>query len=195
MSLSPAAPRRKFHTRNIVCDGYKRDDGLWDIEARILDTKAYAYDEPMRGRREAGDAVHDMRVRLTVDDDLLVHAIEVAMPATPYGTCQGAMPAFQALVGKRIGLGWRRAVNEAVGGTRGCTHVRELLFPMATVAFQTISGWSEDETGDSAELERNRNARPYFIDGCKAWASDGEVVARFHPRWAKRPADAADTNR
>lgn len=193
MSLSPAAPRRKFHTRSIVCDGYQRDDGLWDIEARIVDSKSYAYTEPMRGRREAGDHVHNMAVRLTLDEQLLVHAIEVEMPATPYGTCQTAMPAYQALVGKRIGLGWRRAVNEAVGGTRGCTHVRELLFPMATVAFQTISGWADDETGDSDGSAHKGTTRPYFLDGCKGWASDGEVVARFFPLYAKRPEVAPDT--
>lgn len=193
MSLTPAAPRRKFHTRSIVCDGYKRDDGKWDIEARIVDTKAYAYTEPVRGRREAGEPVHHMAVRLTVDDTLLVHAIEVEMPATPYGTCQNAMPAYQGLVGKRIGLGWRRAVNEAVGGTRGCTHVRELLFPMATVAFQTISGWDDDETGDADGSAHQSGTKPYFLDGCKAWASDGEVVARFFPHFLKRRESAPES--
>ena len=34
---------------------FERDDGLWDIEAQIVDTKTYAYDEPFRGRREVGE--------------------------------------------------------------------------------------------------------------------------------------------
>ena len=42
------------------------------------------------------------------------------------------------------GGGWRRAVNEAVGGTKGCTHLKELLMPAATVAFQTLSSWPKD---------------------------------------------------
>ncbi len=186
MTLSTPAARRKMHTRTIVCDGFRRDDGLWDIEARILDTKAYAYDEPTRGRREPGDPVHEMFVRLTLDDTMVVRAIEVAMPATPYGTCQTAAPAFSKLVGARVGAGWRRAVNEAVGGTQGCTHVRELLFPMATVAFQTLGGWSDDEASASMPPPPREDERPYFIDGCKAWASDGEVVARFYPRFLVR---------
>ena len=186
MTLSPPAARRQLHTRTIVCDGFRREDGLWDIEARIVDTKPYAYDEPVRGRREAGDPVHDMKVRLTLDDAMVVRAIEVAMPATPYGTCQTAAPAFDRLVGARVGVGWRRAVNAAVGGTQGCTHVRELLFPMATVAFQTIGGWSEAEAAATALPPADGGGRPYFIDGCKAWAADGEVVARFYPRFAIR---------
>lgn len=186
MSLSTPAPRRKLHTRSIHCEGFRRDDGLWDIEASIVDTKSYAYDEPLRGRREAGDPVHHMRIRLTLDEQMTVRAIEVAMPATPYGTCQTAAPAFQKLVGARIGAGWRRAVNSAVGGTVGCTHVRELLFPMATVAFQTMGGWSEAEAAVEQLPPDDGGERPYFIDGCKAWAADGEVVARFYPRFLVR---------
>lgn len=193
MSLPAPAPRRHMHTRTIVCEGYRRDDGLWDIEASIVDTKAYAYEEPDRGLRQPGDPVHHMAVRLTLDAAMVVRAIEVDMPATPYATCLTAAPAYQGLVGKRVGLGWRKAVNEAVGGVRGCTHVRELLFPMATVAFQTIGGWKEQESAQE-ELDgvpAGAGGRPYFLDGCKSWAVDGPVVARLHPQFAIRrePAD------
>jgi hypothetical protein len=193
MALPAAAPRKPLHTRSIVCDGYLREDGDFDIEARILDVKAYAYTEPFRGRREPGDPVHEMLVRLTVSPSMKVRGIAVDMPQTPYGTCQGARAAFQKLVGASIGPGWRKAVNEAVGGVSGCTHVRELLFPMATVAFQTIGGWSSDD----ADAQRNtqpteqpvqRKGKPYFLDGCISWASDGEIVAQLHPEYARRPA-------
>jgi len=189
MALPAAAPRKPLHTRSIVCDGFLRDDGDFDIEARILDTKAYAYTEPFRGRRMPGEPVHDMLVRLTVTADMTVRAIEVDMPQTPYGTCQGARAAFQGLVGARIGPGWRKAVNEAVGGVSGCTHVRELLFPMATVAFQTIGGWSSDEaqaaSKSQGEQPVRRSGKPYFLDGCISWASDGEIVAQLHPEYAR----------
>lgn len=188
MSLPPPAPRRHLHTRRIVCEGFRRDDGLWDIEGRIVDTKTYAYEEPDRGLREPGASVHDMAVRLTLDDRMVVQAIEVDMAATPYRHCLTAEPAFQGLIGKQVGLGWRRAVNECVGGTRGCTHVRELLFPMATVAFQTMGGWKEQShQGDDLDgVPSGNGGRPYFIDGCKSWAADGPVVARLHPQFAVR---------
>lgn len=184
MSLSSPAPRRKLHTRNIVCEGYLRDDGLYDIEASILDTKTYPYTEAYRGEREPGSAVHDMRVRLTIDAGMKVIDIEVAMPATPYPSCSGALPNFRALVGISIGPGWRRAVQEAVGSVKGCTHVRELLFPMATVAYQTLTGWRYYGKDDKGAVVSQRGGKPYFIDGCFAWASDGEVVARLHPEHA-----------
>jgi hypothetical protein len=195
MSFSPPAPRRKLHTRAIVCEGYLRDDGLYDIEASILDTKSYDYTEAYRGERPAGSPLHDMRVRLTIDDNLLVHDIEVEMPATPYPTCSQAVPNFRALVGVNIGPGWRKAVQNAAGGAHGCTHVRELLFPMATVAYQTLTGWRYFGKDDKKLPVSQRGGKPYFIDGCIAWASDGEVVARLHPEFAStRPQAAGSSN-
>lgn len=196
MNLPSAVPRTLKHTRRITCEGYLRDDGLWDIDARIVDTKAYRYTEPDRGSRGIGEPVHDMSVRLTIDDAMTVRDIEVVFSSNPYAACLGAAPNFKGLIGAKIGLGWRKAVQACVGGTHGCTHVRELLFPMATVAFQTMSGWAaDDDTAPQAQGEpgaphgpsERDDRKPFFIDGCKAWASSGDVVARFHPRY-HRPA-------
>lgn len=170
-----------MHTRTITCEGYARDDGLWDIEARIVDTKTYAIDEPYRGHRPAGSHVHDMRLRLTLDADKVIKDIAVVTEDAPYDACSTVGPAFQRLIGVRIGGGWRRAVQDAVGGTRGCTHLKELLMPAATVAFQTMGSWPED--GEVATEARPSEVaeKPYFIDGCKAWAADGPVVERLYP--------------
>jgi hypothetical protein len=185
MPLPEPAARRPMHTRLVQCEGFLRDDGLWDIEGRILDTKPYAYTEPYRGLREPGSEVHEMMVRLTIDDDLVVRAIAVDMPAVPYPTCPGVRPNYDRLVGACIGSGWRRSVNEAVGGIQGCTHVRELLFPMATVAFQTVYGW-EDDGPDRRTKGPAEGGKPLFIDGCHSWRADGEVVARLYPKFSVR---------
>jgi hypothetical protein len=190
MSLSAPVERIPFHTRTIVCHGFKRADGHYDIEASIIDVKAYQYTEPFRGVREPGSHVHEMWVRLTVGEDMVVKGIEVSMPATPYPACQSAKPNFQGLIGVTVGGGWRRAVQECVGNVRGCTHVRELLFPMATVAFQTIGGWPV--AGEEPKLTPIKRAeKPRVIDGCIAWAADGEVVAKLHPEFAV-PSRTAD---
>ena len=181
MSLPAPAPRRHLHTRTITCEGYARDDGLWDIEARIVDTKTYAVEEPYRGRREAGMHVHDMELRLTLDPSMTVRDIEVATNHAPYDPCYTVAPAYKALVGAKIGGGWRRAVNEAVGGTKGCTHLRELLMPVATVAFQTMGSWPKAGKVATEEHPDRAKKKPYFLDGCKAWAADGPVVERLFP--------------
>jgi len=182
MSLPTPAPRRHLHTRTIKCEGFERDDGLFDIEARIVDRKTFATEEPYRGHREAGAHVHDMQLRLTLDRTMTVRAIEVTTNHAPYDICPTVAPGYQALVGAKVGGGWRKSVTEAVGRTRGCTHITELLMPAATVAFQTMGSWKSGP-GGSADPEQ----KPHFIDGCKAWASDGPVVKRLFPLHYREP--------
>jgi hypothetical protein len=183
-SLSPPVQRRHMHTRTVRCEGYLRDDQLWDIEASVVDTKPFAYHEPVRGDREPEAPVHHMAIRLTIGRDMVVRAIEVAMPATPYPSCENAIPNFQGLVGKRIDAQWRATVKQAVGAVRGCTHARELLYPMATTAFQTLYGWREEGTNTPPVAPKDPTHKPHFIGGCLGWAPDGPVVARFYPQFA-----------
>jgi len=180
MPLPAPAPRKHLHTRTIKCEGYERDDGLFDIEAQIVDTKAYAADEPVRGHRPAGAPVHDMQLRLTLDRSMTVRAIAVTTNHAPYDICPSVAPGYQGLVGARIGAGWRKALADAVGRTKGCTHITELLMPAATVAFQTMGSWKQDKDQD---LDSAPKERPLFIDGCKAWAADGPVVQKLYPMY------------
>ena len=186
MNLPPPAPRRHKHTRGISCEGYQREDGLWDIEARIVDTKPFGYTEPFRGLRAPGAAVHDMALRLTIDNDMVVRDIHVATLSAPYAPCFGVASAFKGLIGKKIGGGWRRAVQDCVGGVKGCTHLRELLLPAATVAVQTLGSWPEDGQPVPVPDPDYQTERPHFVDGCKAWATDGEVVAQLFPQFHRK---------
>jgi hypothetical protein len=184
MNLSPPAARRPRYKRTIECEGFQREDGLWDIEARVIDTKPFRVHEPFRGVREPGQHVHDMMVRVTIDKDMVVRNIETAMLDVPYVPCSNAQPAFKDLIGKKIGSGWRRAIQESAGGVKGCTHMRELLLPVATIAFQTLGDWP-DASKPAPPPDPNAE-RPYFIDGCKAWAADGPVVARLYPHFQRK---------
>jgi hypothetical protein len=85
-------------------------------------------------------------------------------------------------------LRWRKAIESAMGGVAGCTHLRELLFNVATAAFQTIP----------IELSRQREARgeprdpdapvPYFLGKCLSWDREGPVVQRVLPMYYRPPA-------
>ena len=46
MPLSPPAARDPLHTRRIEINGYRRADGLFDIEGRLTDTKPFRLPEP-----------------------------------------------------------------------------------------------------------------------------------------------------
>lgn len=196
MPLSPPAPRRHLHDRKVSCAGYQREDGLWDIEGRITDTKTYDHEKRVGERLSAGDPVHDMWIRITIDDGMLIRDIEAVTDASPFQMCGDIAPNFRRLIGVRIGPGWRRAVRERLGGREGCTHMVELLGPLATVAFQTlVAGRDPDRNTPEAKLGRRQQAvrRPYFIDGCHAWASDGPNIAREFPQFYTGPERQAET--
>ena len=58
--------RELRHTRRVRYEGYKRADGLWDIEAHLTDVKSH--DNPMKtGVRRAGQPIHEMWLRVTID--------------------------------------------------------------------------------------------------------------------------------
>ena len=66
MPLSPPAERELLHTRAIEINGYRRADGQFDIEARLTDTKTYAFGNQDRGTIEPGTPLHGMLARMTV---------------------------------------------------------------------------------------------------------------------------------
>lgn len=183
MPLSSPAPREPIHTRKITCQGYLREDGLWDIEGHITDTKTYEWDNPFLGMLEPGTPIHQMWIRLTLDPALEVRAVETAMDHSPYPICPEVLPNFQRLIGLRIASGWRRRVREHLGGVEGCTHMVELLSPLATTAFQTIVPYQRRlkrmslEEGETDGTTR----RPRQIDTCYSWAGNREVVRRYIP--------------
>jgi hypothetical protein len=189
MPLSPPAPREKLHTRAIVLEGFRREDGLFDIEARLDDTKTYAFANEDRGEIRPGEKLHGMLLRLTIDEDMVVFACEANTEFGPYTVCPAITPNFARLAGLRIGPGWNRKVKEVVGGVRGCTHLVELLGPMATVAFQTL-----------VVLRRKRSqaassAPPAQLNTCHAYAADGPLVARRWPDYVKAAAQSAGRER
>lgn len=189
MPLSPPVERRHLHTRKVTCTGYRRADGLWDIEGHITDEKTYPFHSQSRGDMAAGDFVHQMWVRLTVDDDMVVQGVEAVTDHSPFPTCPAITPNFQRLVGLRIAAGWTAAVKARLGGIEGCTHLVELLGPVATTAFQTISPvlYKEREekrkAAEAAGTAEPRPApkRPPLLNTCHAFRSDGPVVKAAWP--------------
>lgn len=180
MPLPPPAERAPLHARDIALRGYERADGLFDVEAHLTDTKTYAFTNRDRGTVEPGVPLHGMWLRLTVDEDMTVVACEAATDFAPYHVCPGAAPNFARLAGLRIGPGFSRGVRERVGGVEGCTHLRELLGQMATVAFQTlypVRARRARERAVAAGTPAAPTPNP-MLGTCLAYAPDSPVVLR-----------------
>jgi hypothetical protein len=115
------------------------------------------------------------------------------MPATPFDECQRSRAPLDLLVGTRIGAGWRKAIAEKMGGERGCTHLRELLFGMGTAAFQTVGRYRAYER-KKAGLPEPVLLKPRAPLGeCLGWAFDGEPMKRYRPEFFgwRPPEDAS----
>lgn len=194
MPLSPPSQREHLHTRTVECRGFRRADGLWDIEGHIVDTKTYGFDNEWRGRVEPGQPVHDMWIRLTLDDEFTITDVEAKTDHSPYQICGDIAPAYRKLLGIKVAPGFTRKTRELFGGTHGCTHLMELLGPVATTAFQTIftarsryprkeAPAEEKEKGVAAGQKR----RSRLIDTCHALAATSPVVKRFWPDFYTGP--------
>ncbi len=199
MPLTPAKSREILHTRRYEFQAFGRDDGLWDLEGRITDVKPYSFPNRERegGWVAAGEAIHDMSVRLTFDDSLTIVAIEAVTDGGPYRICPAITPNFQRLVGIKVGPGWRRAIASRLGGAEGCTHLVELLYAMATPAYQGIvpalsrRRRQREEAGKAppkTEAAKPAATWPPLMDSCHAYRHDGEIALR---NWPEAAAEAA----
>ena len=183
MPLPESSPRKHVHTRTITYKGYEREDGLWDMEAHMTDTKTYKFSNDWRGEMQAGEPLHEMLLRVTIDDDFIIQNVIAVTDNSPFEMCPEIGPNYKALIGIQMGPGWRKAIRMQVGGIQGCTHLTELLFPMATVAMQTIWPLSRKPKRKAGEAEKQQSRRPLILDTCHAWASDSQVVKQNTPKY------------
>lgn len=185
MPLSPSRSRAPVTARAIRCEGFRRDDGLWEVEARLADTRTYEAPTPWRPTVPAGEPFHEMWLRLAFDDRREIREIEVAIDSHPFPECPSVQPNFQRLVGLRMGAGFGKEVQARVGGEEGCTHVLTLITNMATVAVQTLG--SQIRWDDRASAERvyglDKDGKPPVVGACRGYGRSGDMVRRIYPEF------------
>lgn len=180
MPLSPAAARREIHERVIEMRAYEREDGLFDVESRLTDRKPFPFKRPSSpDPLPAGQPLHDLSLRVTLDRQYTVRAIEASSDITPWALCKEAEAAMQILVGQTIGRGWSAVVKERLRGAAGCTHLMEMLIPLATVAFQGM----RPVLGQSG-------SPGHLVDSCYALSSERAVARMLWPELALPPRPA-----
>jgi hypothetical protein len=185
MPLSPPVPRALRHTRAIHVDAYARDDGLWDLDARITDIKTRDI-TLASGLRPAGMPVHDLNLRITIDRNFTIVDAEAASDQVPYpGYCDTIGPAYKSLIGLSLMNHFRLRLKDRLSGVLGCTHLTELALVLPTAAVQAYANdviKTRDGDGEDASTER-----PFQLDRCHALRIDGPAVARYYPRWFIKP--------
>ncbi len=185
-SALPASPRKLMHRRALDVQVFSHEDGLYEVEARVTDTKTR--DIELAGEpRPAGTPVHEMVLSLRVDAQLNIRAASSASPWTPYpGQCDQHGNAYERLIGLNLMKNFRAEVRTRLGGMQGCTHLTELCSVLPTAVLQAFAGVVLD-THEGKDSQQ----QPYQIDRCHALRGDGPVVQTFYPRWYRGAASAA----
>ena len=181
MPLSQAADREKIHNRAISNTAYQRADGLVDVEGHILDIKPFPH-HLLDSHRAAGEPVHDLWLRLTIDKKMEVREAEAKLDVGAHGICHLVAPNFKDLAGLKIGPGWNRMVRQRVGRGRGCTHLVEMLAQMATTAIQAM-GAERAPAGKDTEsnIDVPRRLGSEMLNTCYTYNQDSEFVKKYFP--------------
>ncbi|WP_299176557.1 DUF2889 domain-containing protein [uncultured Neptuniibacter sp.] len=179
MPLPTPTSRTLKHTRRVICEGFKRDDGLWDIEAYLIDTKTFNMKNHDRdsGQITAGEPLHGMSIRITVDLSLNILDAVTSMDYTPFTACKSITEAYKQLIGLQIKPGFTKQTKELFSGRLGCTHLLELLGPLATAAFQS----THQEREEQANYWQDGDVKPPMLDTCHSLASNGPIVKTLWP--------------
>lgn len=177
---APAVPREELHFRRIDMRAFRRADGLFEVEGSVVDRKPFDFQAgPEANFIPAAQPAHDLGVRLVFDETLLVHEVYTFSAAYPYRECPGGGAALQSLRGLRMSGGWTREVRSRVGGAYGCTHLMELLTPMATAAYQAVAPLRQH-----LPERLDADGRPVKIDSCYAYGASLELVRGRWPAFA-----------
>jgi hypothetical protein len=99
MTLPAAQSRTRFHTRQFLYECYRREDGLWDIDAELSDVKDHPY-TLHAGIVPANQPIHNMQIRLTVDEGLTIRDVVAITLHAPFPDCTRAGDPMQAMIGR-----------------------------------------------------------------------------------------------
>ena len=178
MALSTPTTRREVHHRLVDMHVFARADGLYDVEARLVDRKPFPFVRPSSSVPvPGGQALHDLWIRLTVASDFEVRGVEASSDITPWSLCKEAEATLQALVGERIARGWSSIVKRRLIGAASCTHLVGMLLTMGTAALQGIYG-SDPTRRPGLDLK---------LDSCYAYGRQRAVVKMLWPEHYQDP--------
>jgi hypothetical protein len=184
MTLPQAAAQRQLkHRRQIDVQVFTRGNGLWEVDAVLTDTKTRVANM-IDGPRQPGTPIHDMLLRLVVNEKLDIVEAGSETRWMPYtGTCNQHGDAYAGLVGLNLLQNFRHVLRLKLGGVLGCTHITELAQTLPTAVVQAFAGEVIDTRGTADGAKQ-----PFQIDRCHALRSDGDIVRLHHPRWYRAAA-------
>jgi len=177
-----------MHNRIIRAHSFERDDGLWEIEAELIDHKAYDFTRRSGAVHPAGQPFHHLHLRIAFDDDFIVRQAVAVYDTAPFGgECRAIEADYGDLVGMNLVGGFRQAVKARFARTAGCSHMSELAGVLPTVAMQTMANRRAKRQAPVQANADSTERRPFQLEGCHALRLNGPVVKEYHPKWYVAP--------
>jgi len=117
-----------------------------------------------------------MILRLLVNcSTLVIEDVDVDLISVPRELCRETMDSLAPIKGLILTKGFTAKAKRLAGGSKGCTHLVELLTAMAPAAFQGFAAYkSQSPSGLNQELAKTMVK--YLVNTCHAWREEGPFV-------------------
>jgi len=166
---------KKLHTRNIAISTYECDENRIIVEGFLKDDR-HQNTFAVTGETFPAGVIHHMGIRLLVNcSTFLIEDIDVDLISVPRSVCRETLDSLAPIRGLTITRGFTSKVKKLVGGTKGCTHLLELLLAMAPAAVQGFAAHRSRKPYDF-DPQQAKLILKFLINTCHAWREDGPFV-------------------
>ncbi len=156
-----------YDAQRIIVEGSLRDE-------RFRDSYMTTGEELPRG------VIHHLSIKLLVNCfNFMIEDVDVDLLSVPREFCRETADCLAPIKGLTITKGFTLKVKKIAGGSKGCTHLLELLQAMAPAAFQGIAAYRA-KTVSGFDPARAEITRKLLINTCHAWREDGPLVERIN---------------
>lgn len=167
---------KKLHTRKIEVTTYDFDEQRIIVEG-VLQDEIFQESHAITGETFPKGIIHHMAIRLLVNcNHLLIEDVDVDLISMPRDVCRETLDCLAPIKGLTLTGGFFLKIKNIAGGSKGCTHLLELLQAMAPAVFQ---GYAAKQTQTPAVSDPNRAKQmlQWVVDTCHPWREDGPFVA------------------
>jgi len=163
---------KKLHTRKIEVTTYDYDGQRIVVEGLLKDDR-FQESHGITGETFPRGVIHHMAIRLLVNcSNLLIEDIDVDLISVPGEACRETIDCLAPIKGLTITKGFTLKVKKMAGGSKGCTHLVELLQAMAPAAIQGYAAYQSKEPV-GFDPDRAKMLLKYLVNTCHAWREDG----------------------
>lgn len=167
--------KSRVHQRVIGIRTFTTADEHVIVEGRLTDNRL-VNTYYLSGENRPPDTIHDLIVRILVDDRLVIRQVETEMPQIPHPDCQETINSLQEIVGFKIRRGFTQKVKALFGKGEGCSHLTELITAMAPAAIQGF--WTACSRNPLPENIIDA-LKLMLVDTCRVWRRGGKALKRL----------------